>query len=255
MESSTSAVNWQPVNVAKRPGELLLDSLRHVARGSDTVGFFQWRASGPAARSTTRRWCRTPGRTRPGSGRWSGSARRCRGSARSPAAGCRPTSPCSGTGRRGGPPSCPRTRATCCATPTPRCAGTGHSPAGRDRRRPAPGRRPVRLPARGGAHAVPLLERRRGRPRRVRARRRARPGHLLLRHRRRGRPRSARRLPGRLPRSSWACGSRSSHRCRTVRRSAWTTAAAPICGPSCCPRRRPTWSPGSPRDPWPVGRR
>jgi beta-galactosidase len=45
MESSTSAVNWQPVNVAKRPGELLLDSLRHVARGSDTVGFFQWRAS------------------------------------------------------------------------------------------------------------------------------------------------------------------------------------------------------------------
>jgi len=45
MESSTSAVNWQPVNMAKRPGELLLDSLRHVARGSDTVGFFQWRAS------------------------------------------------------------------------------------------------------------------------------------------------------------------------------------------------------------------
>ncbi|HEY0813498.1 MAG TPA: beta-galactosidase [Pseudonocardia sp.] len=45
MESSTSAVNWQPVNVAKRPGELLLDSLRHVARGADGVGFFQWRAS------------------------------------------------------------------------------------------------------------------------------------------------------------------------------------------------------------------
>jgi beta-galactosidase len=45
MESATSAVNWQPVNRAKRPGELLLDSLRHVARGADTVGFFQWRAS------------------------------------------------------------------------------------------------------------------------------------------------------------------------------------------------------------------
>ncbi|MFC4942072.1 beta-galactosidase [Pseudonocardia sp. GCM10023141] len=45
MESATSAVNWQPVNVAKRPGELLLDSLRHVARGADAVGFFQWRAS------------------------------------------------------------------------------------------------------------------------------------------------------------------------------------------------------------------
>jgi beta-galactosidase len=45
MESATSAVNWQPVNAAKRPGELLLDSLRHVARGADAVGFFQWRAS------------------------------------------------------------------------------------------------------------------------------------------------------------------------------------------------------------------
>ncbi|GAA1294341.1 beta-galactosidase [Pseudonocardia aurantiaca] len=45
MESAPSAVNWQPVNRAKRPGELLLDSLRHVARGADAVGFFQWRAS------------------------------------------------------------------------------------------------------------------------------------------------------------------------------------------------------------------
>ncbi len=45
MESATSAVNWQPVNVAKRPGELLVDSLRHVARGADAVGFFQWRAA------------------------------------------------------------------------------------------------------------------------------------------------------------------------------------------------------------------
>lgn len=45
MESATSAVNWQPVNVATRPGELLVDALRQVARGSDTVGYFQWRAS------------------------------------------------------------------------------------------------------------------------------------------------------------------------------------------------------------------
>lgn len=45
MESATSAVNWQPVNIAKRPGELLVDSLRHVARGADAVAFFQWRAS------------------------------------------------------------------------------------------------------------------------------------------------------------------------------------------------------------------
>ncbi len=45
MESATSAVNWQPVNIAKRPGELMLDALRHVARGADAVAFFQWRAS------------------------------------------------------------------------------------------------------------------------------------------------------------------------------------------------------------------
>ncbi|WP_203780450.1 beta-galactosidase [Paractinoplanes rishiriensis] len=45
MEHSTSAVNWQPVNVAKRPGELDRDSLTHVAHGSDAVSFFQWRQS------------------------------------------------------------------------------------------------------------------------------------------------------------------------------------------------------------------
>ena len=45
MEQSTSAVNWQPRNVAKTPGELLRSSLQHVARGSDAILFFQWRAS------------------------------------------------------------------------------------------------------------------------------------------------------------------------------------------------------------------
>ncbi len=45
MEHSTSAVNWQPVNLAKAPGQLLRNSLGHVARGADAVGFFQWRAS------------------------------------------------------------------------------------------------------------------------------------------------------------------------------------------------------------------
>ncbi|KAB7743631.1 beta-galactosidase [Nostocoides sp. F2B08] len=45
METSTSAVNWQPRNVAKRPGELLRSALQHVARGADGVLFFQWRAS------------------------------------------------------------------------------------------------------------------------------------------------------------------------------------------------------------------
>jgi beta-galactosidase len=45
MEHSTSAVNWRPVNLAKRPGELERDALLHVAHGADAVCFFQWRQS------------------------------------------------------------------------------------------------------------------------------------------------------------------------------------------------------------------
>ncbi|MET7880514.1 beta-galactosidase [Micromonospora profundi] len=45
MEHSTSAVNWQPRNVAKLPGQMRRNSLAHVARGADGVLFFQWRAS------------------------------------------------------------------------------------------------------------------------------------------------------------------------------------------------------------------
>lgn len=45
MEHSASAVNWQPRNRAKRPGEMIRNSLAHVARGADAVLFFQWRAS------------------------------------------------------------------------------------------------------------------------------------------------------------------------------------------------------------------
>ncbi|HLU73451.1 MAG TPA: beta-galactosidase [Nonomuraea sp.] len=45
MEHSTSAVNWQPVNRAKRPGELRRNSVQHFARGADAIMFFQWRAS------------------------------------------------------------------------------------------------------------------------------------------------------------------------------------------------------------------
>lgn len=45
MEHSNGAVNWQPVNRAKEPGQMLRNSLGHVARGADTLGFFQWRAS------------------------------------------------------------------------------------------------------------------------------------------------------------------------------------------------------------------
>lgn len=45
MEHSTSAVNWQPRNRAKHPGELVRNSLSHLARGADSIMFFQWRAS------------------------------------------------------------------------------------------------------------------------------------------------------------------------------------------------------------------
>lgn len=45
LEHSTSAVSWQPRNLAKRPGEMRRNSLAHVARGADGTLFFQWRAS------------------------------------------------------------------------------------------------------------------------------------------------------------------------------------------------------------------
>ena len=45
MEQSTGAVNWQPRNIAKAPGEMTRNSVSHVARGADGVCFFQWRAS------------------------------------------------------------------------------------------------------------------------------------------------------------------------------------------------------------------
>ncbi len=49
MEHSTSAVNWQPRNRAKRPDEMLRHSLGHVAHGADAVLFFQWRQSAAGA--------------------------------------------------------------------------------------------------------------------------------------------------------------------------------------------------------------
>ncbi|MFG2902696.1 beta-galactosidase [Streptomyces zaomyceticus] len=45
LEHSTSGVNWQARNPAKRPGEMARNSLAHVARGSEGAMFFQWRQS------------------------------------------------------------------------------------------------------------------------------------------------------------------------------------------------------------------
>lgn len=45
MESTPSGVNWHPVNKAKRPGMHVLSSLQHIAHGSDSNLYFQWRKS------------------------------------------------------------------------------------------------------------------------------------------------------------------------------------------------------------------
>lgn len=45
MEQTPSAVNWRPRNVLKQPGQMRLWSLQAVARGANTVMFFQWRAA------------------------------------------------------------------------------------------------------------------------------------------------------------------------------------------------------------------
>lgn len=45
METSPSAVNWQPRNTAKRPGQLRRDALQQVAHGADGFNVFQFRAS------------------------------------------------------------------------------------------------------------------------------------------------------------------------------------------------------------------
>ncbi len=45
MESSPSFTNWQPVSKQKKPGIASLAALQAVAHGSDSVLYFQWRAS------------------------------------------------------------------------------------------------------------------------------------------------------------------------------------------------------------------
>lgn len=45
MESTPSVVNWQPVNMLKRPGMHMLSSLQAVAHGANSVQYFQWRKS------------------------------------------------------------------------------------------------------------------------------------------------------------------------------------------------------------------
>jgi len=49
MEQSTSAVNWQPINPPKAPGQLARDSLTQLAYGADAISYFQWRQSAGGA--------------------------------------------------------------------------------------------------------------------------------------------------------------------------------------------------------------
>lgn len=49
MEHSTSGVNWQGHNRSKQPGEMIRNSVQHLARGADGIMFFQWRASASGA--------------------------------------------------------------------------------------------------------------------------------------------------------------------------------------------------------------
>ncbi|WEO77420.1 beta-galactosidase [Cryobacterium sp. SO2] len=45
MEHAAGAASWHAINQAKKPGELIRHALAHLARGSDSVMYFQWRAS------------------------------------------------------------------------------------------------------------------------------------------------------------------------------------------------------------------
>ncbi|MFP3464001.1 beta-galactosidase [Leifsonia sp. SIMBA_070] len=45
MEHAAGAASWHPINQPKGPGELARHAFAHVARGSNSVMFFQWRAS------------------------------------------------------------------------------------------------------------------------------------------------------------------------------------------------------------------
>jgi len=45
LESTPSAVNWQPINKAKRPGMHMLSAVACLAHGADSVMYFQWRKS------------------------------------------------------------------------------------------------------------------------------------------------------------------------------------------------------------------
>jgi beta-galactosidase len=132
MEHSTSAVNWQPRNIAKAPGEMLRDSLQHVARGSTGRSSSSGGPPAPGRKSSTPGCCRMPGRTPRCGGRLSSWARRCgawpkSAARRSPERPAGSTSPSSMTRKPAGPRNLIRIRAW---TPQPsRKRGAGTTPS------------------------------------------------------------------------------------------------------------------------------
>ena len=74
MEQSTSAVNWQPRNVAKRPGRAAAQ-LRPASRprGRRRSCSSSGGPPGPGPRSSMPGWCRTPAATAGSGARWSSS--------------------------------------------------------------------------------------------------------------------------------------------------------------------------------------
>ena len=219
MESATSAVNWQPVNVATRPGRAAAGL---AAAGGARVGRRRVLPVAGVAGGRREVPLRAGAARRAGLGAVPGGGGARLGAGRARRGGRQP-----GAGRRraalglgflvGLRPAVAPVRRAALPRRRPALAPRAHR-ARRDRGRGAPVDRPVRLPAGRGAHAVPLLGRGRLRAGRVRARRRARAGQLLLRDRRRRRPRAAGRLPGGVRASCSGCGSRSSRRCCPARR-------------------------------------
>ena len=79
------------MNRAKAPGQTIRDSLAHVARGADTIGFFQWRQSRAGSEKFHSALVPHAGADRPGSARCAGSVPDRRPARRGPrAAGSRP---------------------------------------------------------------------------------------------------------------------------------------------------------------------
>ena len=241
MEHSTSAVNWQPVNLAKAPGQLIRNSpgppgpRRRRHRVLPVAGLARRRREvplrpGPARRHRHQGLARgRRARRDPGPARRGAAARRCRPGWRSSSTTTR-----SGPSPLTGHPSAAGRLRRRAAALVRRVLGRRHHRRRRPRRR-----RP--LVVRRGRRALPLHLHRRagGEHRGGRRGRGAGRRHLLLRHRRRARPRPARRLPGRVPRPARRAGRGVLPAARAARRSSSTTGRPARSGPSCCTARTP----------------